>query len=80
MVQKCRWNLGFCNVTDFDLAPPTHRIAARIGAFTAAATADAARSRAVKKIMHRTALRAHLRLPKAQNVRISAKRFAEGAF
>ncbi|MGB6890875.1 MAG: hypothetical protein WBE25_05275, partial [Xanthobacteraceae bacterium] len=40
-----------------------HRIAARIGAFTVTTTADATRSRAVKKIMHRTALRVRLRLP-----------------
>jgi hypothetical protein len=62
MVHKCRWNMGFRNVTDFDLAPPTPRVAAHIGAFTITATADAARSRAVKKIMHRTALRARWRL------------------
>jgi hypothetical protein len=67
IAQKYRLNMGLCDVTNFDLAAPTHRIAVRLGVFTAATRAGPARLRAVKKIMHRAPLRARCRLPRDTN-------------
>jgi hypothetical protein len=54
--------VGFSNVTDFDFAAMRRRIAVRIDVFTGKTAGGTTRGRAVKKIMHRTALRRCWRL------------------
>lgn len=61
--RQCPLNKGFCDVTNFDSAAAARRNAVHLSVFTVAMPAGAARCRAVKKIMHRTALRVHWRLP-----------------